>query len=76
MIGDRDRCLAAGRDGYIAKPIRAHDLLSHREHDGFRVFLAAPIGRNLSPSIRADLSASTQTKETASGREKSMPDAV
>jgi len=28
MTGDRDRCLAAGMDGYIAKPIRAHDLLS------------------------------------------------
>jgi PAS domain S-box-containing protein len=28
MTGDRDRCLAAGMDGYIAKPVRAHDLLS------------------------------------------------
>jgi len=28
MTGDRDRCLAAGMDGYIAKPIRAHDVLS------------------------------------------------
>jgi PAS domain S-box-containing protein len=28
MTGDRDRCLAAGMDGYISKPIRAHDLLS------------------------------------------------
>jgi CheY-like chemotaxis protein len=28
MTGDRDRCLAAGMDGYIAKPIRAQDLLS------------------------------------------------
>ena len=27
MTGDRDRCLAAGMDGYISKPIRAHDLL-------------------------------------------------
>ena len=27
MTGDRERCLAAGMDGYIAKPIRAADLL-------------------------------------------------
>jgi two-component system sensor histidine kinase/response regulator len=28
MTGDRDRCLAAGMDGYISKPIRADDLLN------------------------------------------------
>lgn len=28
MTGDQDRCLAAGMDGYISKPIRADDLLS------------------------------------------------
>jgi CheY-like chemotaxis protein/HPt (histidine-containing phosphotransfer) domain-containing protein len=27
MKGDRERCLAAGMDGYIAKPIQAHELL-------------------------------------------------
>ena len=31
MHGDRDRCLAAGMDGYIAKPISAKDLLHELE---------------------------------------------
>jgi two-component system sensor histidine kinase/response regulator len=28
MTGDQERCLAAGMDGYISKPIRAEDLFS------------------------------------------------
>ena len=35
MKGDRERCLAAGMDGYIAKPIRAPELLAVLE--GLRV---------------------------------------
>jgi CheY-like chemotaxis protein len=27
MRGDQERCLAAGMDGYIAKPIRAQELI-------------------------------------------------
>jgi len=28
MKGDQDRCIAAGMDGYLSKPIRAADLLN------------------------------------------------
>jgi PAS domain S-box-containing protein len=33
MTGDRERCLTAGMDGYISKPIRARELLSAVEKD-------------------------------------------
>jgi two-component system sensor histidine kinase/response regulator len=41
MVGDRQRCLQAGMDGYIAKPVHAHELfetietvLAHAEQEG------------------------------------------
>jgi CheY-like chemotaxis protein len=33
MTGDRERCIAAGMDGYISKPIRARELLDAVEKD-------------------------------------------
>ena len=37
MRGDQERCLAAGMDGYIAKPIRTKELIALLE-----TFSAAP----------------------------------
>ena len=32
MKGDRERCLAAGMDGYVSKPIHARELAAAIEH--------------------------------------------
>jgi two-component system sensor histidine kinase/response regulator len=37
MAGDRERCLEAGMDSYISKPIRAGDLLRLIEETGRRL---------------------------------------
>jgi two-component system sensor histidine kinase/response regulator len=31
LVGDEERCLAAGMDGYVSKPIRTHQLFSTME---------------------------------------------
>jgi CheY-like chemotaxis protein len=38
MVGDRERCLAAGMDGYLAKPIDIQRLLAEIQ----RVRIATP----------------------------------
>jgi two-component system sensor histidine kinase/response regulator len=45
MTGDREKCLAGGMDGYIAKPIRAQDLVSLVETD-WPAAVASPVSSN------------------------------
>jgi signal transduction histidine kinase/CheY-like chemotaxis protein/putative methionine-R-sulfoxide reductase with GAF domain len=60
LEGDRDRCLAAGMDDYVAKPIRPEDL--HATIDRLLVGLAAPgtPGSRSSPSPLAPVPASSE----------------
>jgi two-component system, sensor histidine kinase and response regulator len=32
LKGDQDRCMAAGMDGYVSKPIRSMDLFAVMDH--------------------------------------------
>jgi len=44
MTGDRERCLRAGMDGYLAKPVRPQELAEALQR------FAAPANRPLEPS--------------------------
>jgi two-component system, sensor histidine kinase and response regulator len=46
MEGDRERCLAAGMDGYVSKPLRANELIAITEKMGS---MALPAARGLEP---------------------------
>ncbi|MBV8902720.1 MAG: response regulator, partial [Acidobacteriia bacterium] len=49
MIGDRERCLAGGMDGYVSKPIRLDELASEMERCGIRLRRGAPLEEEPTP---------------------------
>ena len=49
MTGDRERCLRAGMDGYVAKPLRAQALFDAIEEQP-----ASPVTARIAPSAAAD----------------------
>ena len=56
MKGDRERCLAAGMDGYVAKPIQVEDLLDAIENVGG----ATRVGEETTAKIEVDQALDTK----------------
>lgn len=55
MAGDRDRCLAAGMDSYVAKPLRPQELVDAVEHAAERQPAAARDHRPLAVDMAFDM---------------------
>jgi DNA-binding NarL/FixJ family response regulator len=53
MQGDRQRCLDAGMDGYVSKPIKADDLMAMVERFGDREYVTAQPAKRPAPSTRS-----------------------
>ena len=52
MKGDKERCLAAGMDGYVAKPIKAEELIEAIESSGSVVRCSPSRNQRQSPGNR------------------------
>jgi CheY-like chemotaxis protein/HPt (histidine-containing phosphotransfer) domain-containing protein len=61
MQGDREKCLAAGMDDYIAKPVRLEDVRTMLERWGTAATMAAP-EVHLTPSASPEPSAPLEAK--------------
>src|SRR6266436_2482460 len=64
LSGERERCLARGMSGYLAKPFKAHDLFAAVEGRG-----AQPADTAAAPSPAVDLAAFRRTMEEAGAAE-------
>jgi len=74
MKGDRERCLAAGMDGYVAKPIRAHQLYEAVEKMAAQASTALPVSQNESgPELTLD---QDQILQQMGGNEETMKEVV
>jgi len=64
LSGERERCLARGMSGYLAKPFKAHDLFTAVEGRG-----AQPADSAAAPAPAVDLAAFRRTMEEAGAAE-------
>jgi CheY-like chemotaxis protein len=64
MAGDRDRCLAAGMDDYISKPLQKEDLLRALSGSG------VDIASNQTPTAEATVCSRSKLLEQCDGDEK------